>query len=84
MRDGDDKTLGQSFEEIAQELTIPKPQQDALIRQLGLEQLLDIPLIALSNGQTRRARIARAIFRQPEVLLLDEPLSEFSNGEFIQ
>ncbi|KAJ2918297.1 hypothetical protein MD484_g2088, partial [Candolleomyces efflorescens] len=75
MRDGDDKTLGQSFEEIAQELTIPRSHQDALIRQLGLEQLLDVPLIALSNGQTRRARIARAIFRQPEVLLLDEPLT---------
>lgn len=76
MRDGDGKTLGQSLEEIGQELAISKAEQDPLIEQLGLEQLLDVPLIALSNGQTRRARIARAIFRRPEVLLLDEPLSK--------
>ena len=44
--------------------------------KLGLKDLLDLPLIALSNGQTRRARIARAVMKTPEVLLLDEPLSK--------
>lgn len=42
---------------------------------LDLKQYLDLPLIALSNGQTRRARIAKALLRKPTVLLLDEPLS---------
>ncbi|EGO00556.1 hypothetical protein SERLA73DRAFT_104866 [Serpula lacrymans var. lacrymans S7.3] len=43
--------------------------------RLGLSSLLDLPFVALSNGQTRRARIVKAILSQPELLLLDEPLT---------
>ena len=48
---------------------------DELSAKLDLLSLLDLPLVALSNGQTRRARIAKATLAQPELLLLDEPLS---------
>ncbi|KAG6382057.1 P-loop containing nucleoside triphosphate hydrolase protein [Boletus reticuloceps] len=48
---------------------------DELSARLGLSSLLDLPLVALSNGQTRRARIVKAILAQPELLLLDEPLT---------
>jgi hypothetical protein len=48
---------------------------EELTEKLGLKQLLDLPLVALSNGQTRRARIVKALLDQPEILLLDEPLS---------
>lgn len=44
--------------------------------ELGLKQLMDLPMIALSNGQTRRARIIKALLEQPELLILDEPLSK--------
>ncbi|KAI5295237.1 hypothetical protein KEM52_001970 [Ascosphaera acerosa] len=49
----------------------------ALLRQvvadLKLKELLGMPVANLSNGQTRRARIAKALLGRPEVLLLDEP-----------
>ncbi|KAG7452169.1 P-loop containing nucleoside triphosphate hydrolase protein [Guyanagaster necrorhizus] len=48
---------------------------DDLVERMGLKKFLDLPLIALSNGQTRRARILKAIWTQPELLLLDEPLT---------
>jgi ABC-type lipoprotein export system ATPase subunit len=61
--------------EIAQD-EVKKGIFEDLTSRLGLSSLLDLPLIALSNGQTRRARIVKAILSEPELLVLDEPLSE--------
>ncbi|SPO03217.1 related to Putative mitochondrial repair protein [Cephalotrichum gorgonifer] len=43
------------------------------VTNLRLDPLLDLPVAFLSNGQGRRARIAKALLATPEVLLLDEP-----------
>lgn len=50
-----------------------KQALDEVIEQLSLRKLLDMPVANLSNGQTRRARIAKALMARPEVLLLDGP-----------
>jgi ABC-type molybdenum transport system ATPase subunit/photorepair protein PhrA len=42
-------------------------------KQLDLASLMDMPVANLSNGQTRRARIAKSLMEKPEVLLLDGP-----------
>lgn len=41
--------------------------------RLGLGELHDLSMIKLSNGQMRRARIARALLSHPQLLILDEP-----------
>lgn len=46
---------------------------EKVTQQLSLYKLLDMPVSNLSNGQTRRARIAKALMGRPEVLLLDGP-----------
>jgi ATPase subunit of ABC transporter with duplicated ATPase domains len=47
-----------------------------VVKDLRLQDLVDFPVGNLSNGQTRRARIAKAVLGRPEVLLLDEPFSK--------
>ena len=49
------------------------PGSAALIERLGLTPLLSRSFIKLSNGQTRKARIGKALLQHPSVLLLDNP-----------
>ncbi|ETN41781.1 uncharacterized protein HMPREF1541_03718 [Cyphellophora europaea CBS 101466] len=44
-----------------------------VVADLRLENLLSMPVSNLSNGQTRRSRIAKALLGNPELLLLDDP-----------
>lgn len=52
-------------------------QFDKVVKDFRLQELLELPVSSLSNGQTRRTRIAKALLSSPELLLLDEPFSKF-------
>lgn len=45
----------------------------SLVKALRIEPLLEKRLIKLSNGETRRVMIARALLQQPQLLMLDNP-----------
>jgi multiple sugar transport system ATP-binding protein len=70
------------FENIAFGLRLkkmPKQEVDKRVhdaaRTLGLEQFLQRKPRALSGGQRQRVAMGRAIVRQPQAFLMDEPLS---------
>ncbi|WP_324664481.1 ABC transporter ATP-binding protein [Haloarcula sediminis] len=54
-------------------------ERDRRVREgaelLGIEELLDDKPEAMSGGQKQRVALGRAIVRDPDVFLLDEPLS---------
>jgi multiple sugar transport system ATP-binding protein len=58
---------------------VPRPRRyqraDEIAAVLGLSDLLERRPAQLSGGQQQRVALGRALVRQPQVFLLDEPLS---------
>jgi inositol-phosphate transport system ATP-binding protein len=70
------------FQNIAYPLklkNVPRQEQDAQVRRIaqvmGIGDLLDRRPGQLSGGQQQRVALGRALVKEPDILLFDEPLS---------
>ncbi len=66
----------------------PRAEIDRRVREaaamLGIENLLDRKPRQLSGGQRQRVAVGRAIVREPQVFLMDEPLSNLDAALRVQ
>ncbi len=61
-----------------------KSQFDKVVDILGLNKLLDRPPTTLSGGEKQRVSIGRALLSSPQLLLMDEPLSNLDQARRIE
>jgi ABC-type sugar transport system ATPase subunit len=75
-------TLNPGEEELKAK-TLDEEITRQVMKDLELERFLEKPVSMLSNGQSRRARIGKALLTRPEVLCLDAPFSMFNCLQYL-
>lgn len=60
-----------------------KARVQAALAEVGAAHVLDSPVQAVSGGELQRVMLARALLREPELLVLDEPIQGVDlNGQY--
>jgi ABC-2 type transport system ATP-binding protein len=75
-----DHLSGREFLRLCGTLTgVPRTElgrrADAMLERVGLSHAIDLPIRRYSKGMTQRVGIAQALLHDPDLVILDEPMS---------
>ncbi len=73
MIDDQAKAFSESFQDIQVNDVLQKESTCKLVEKFAIHHLLQQPITALSNGETRKVLIVKALFNSPKLVILDEP-----------
>lgn len=63
--------------------TASRARVQAALAEVGAASVLDAPVQAISGGEMQRVLLARALLREPDLLVLDEPIQGVDlNGQY--
>ncbi|MDB4367722.1 ATP-binding cassette domain-containing protein, partial [Akkermansiaceae bacterium] len=65
--------FGRSVREMIEEVCLDGEKLKGIAERLGLSQILEQGFLTLSTGERRRLMLARALVKNPKLIVLDEP-----------
>ena len=79
-------TVNQQFELLkkVKKDVMSKDELDRLLKQLGLDKILNQLPSEISGGQKQRVAIAKALYTKPSVILADEPTASLDTENAIE